>query len=713
MKQKQNNFKIISSIINGVRFAFAVSIIVILSMQTCPAVDVTPDRMPGIEIIFDEPKAAKTYYTANRRITFTAPANTSVTTVTKPVASGAIISSPLIVNITCPDYTLNPTETSDDSLRCDVVFKVPNTIDPGGEDIYKKEYTGTITAGSKQIPVTLTIKWLPPQITIISPPSFEKLKSGETKSGKITIMELRGYKAAHQVNFEVNKKEFNASGVNVSIPESEAYIPKLDAGGTKDISLNLAVPQRGLVPGNYSGTITVKYKEEYLDDAYPIPPPIFKFEIPYPELGLENNTFTFPDLDIPYSGSEEFTINEVAGFTPIEGIKFNITGAYRSYEDEGINDEPSPDGISWVTFDAVDFVPPGGSKKVKVRVNVPKSAAIGQYRWEGKITTAYAGSSEIFIGGTAALPGCPEMKQKFVSMASLSLVEKNSNADGLRKGTLTLLEESECIRGLNEILTVAAAAETLIAAMDDVNSFYDKNEFSEAYKRLVSSRTEVDTLIGITTTYPEYTENIDNIKNSAGELWKTYSGLIIEKFEKEAEENRYTDPGLCRDNYDKISILYGKMGDTQKALLYSDLATECKSGYTGAEEKAKEAEAEADRLYGEANTKIFAISDYRVVILLYDYPSVNAQYNESIAKYNEALDLWGVVNKPRDAARVREQIEKLDYEKEMLRKAAVIYAAVIALIILFSFIHFSRASNAYNRDTLEANLGNVVTGQKV
>jgi len=696
---KQNNFKIIGLL-------FAVLTFVILSQQAYAKVEVSPTKIDE-EIIFDEPKAAKTYYKSTAGVRFKNTDNSSNASFSAPTwTPNAGWDSNIKVNISCPsNKILAPAGQSNDESRCDVIFNAPNTIDPGG--LYQKKYTGTITAKGKPISVILIVKWKPPQLAITSTPNFGKLKAGETKTGTLKIAELMGYKAATMIYFQINKKEINASGVNASLPED--YIGKLEAGASKDIQVNIEVPQRGLKPGNYTGVIYITYGEQNLEGAYPVPPPLFKFEIAYPKLGLSNNTFVFPDLDIPYQGSQEFAINEVDGFTPVEGIKFDITKAYNIYED---NEEEYPGGTSWITFDSVDFVPAGESKKVKVYVNVPESAAIGQYKWEGRITTTYAGSLEIFVGGTAAFPKCPEMKQKLESMASLTLVKKNANADALRRGTLTLLQESECLRGLGEVLTVALASETLINVMDSVNSHYDKGEIDKTYQQLVNSRMDVDGLDSVSVTYPEYADNVDNMKNSAKALWESYALLVVEKFEKEALDNQYTDPKLCSDNYYKISILYTKMGDAQKALSYSEKSTECQKGYKNAEDEAKGAEAEAEKLYKEANTKIFTIYNYKVVTLIFNYPNVNEQYNESISKYEDALKLYGIVNKPRDVTRVKEQLDNLKNEKEILRKAAVVYVAIIALIILFSFIRFSRASVNYNSDTLEADLSKVVTEMK-
>ena len=708
MEIKQNNFKIKRCI----ALMFTASIILMLFTHICAAVDISPNNIDA-EITFDEPKAAKQYYTADSGVRFVIPANTTTqnATVTVPVMTWTTPSTPLAVNITCPvNRNINPSQTSDAQLRCSIQFKVSNTVDPGGDSVYEKKYEGKITATAtgttKTIPVVLKLKWLPPEIAVAPSSSLEKLRAGKTTSGKVTIKELRGYKAAHSLNFELDTylaKEMNLSGVKVSL--SEAYIDKLDAGASKDISINIEVPERNLKPGNYTGGLNMGYKEA----GGPQPTTLFKFEIPYPKLGSGNYSFDFPDLGIPYQSSREFTINEADGFIPIEGIRFNITKAYNIYEGE---EEEYPGGISWITFDNVEFVPAGGSVTAKLYVNVPTSAKIGKYRWEGKLITSYAGSTDLSIGGKAELPGCSEIKQKLEGMASLPVVKKNANADGLIKGSLTLLGESECMKGLTDVLTVASASETLVIVVNEVNSRYNENKIDDAYKRLVSSRAEVDVLNKMSTSYPEYRDNVDSIKKSVKSLWEAYALLLTDKLEKDAEENRYTDPKLCSDNYNKISVLYGMLGDTQKSLMYAGKSTECQQSYGRAEETAKEVEAEAKQIYDDASTKVFTKSGYKVVPLLFNYPEVNNRYNESISKYDEALNLWTVVEKPRDVARVKDRLEKLNAEKEMLRKTAVVYAAIIVLLILFSFIHFSRSSAKYNRDTLEANLSKVVSEQR-
>ena len=697
-KQKQNKFKIIFAILTIAIFAFAQGIYA--------DVVVSPDKIDK-EIVFDKPKSAKNLYEETGGLTFKNTGNTSSSFTIPTWSAGAGWDAKIKVNASCPQSTaLAPGDTA----RCTIKFKVSNDISPGGYKEYEKRYIGTYGG----VPVTLTLKWLPPELLVSSDATFGKLKAGETKTGDVTIMETMGYKAAHAINFEIQNKEINASGVIASMPKS--YLPELAAGASEKLQLKVQAPEKGLTPGEYRGTIGIKYQEDSLPGAPSLPFLVFNFEIANPKLGAEGmegenkNQIIFSDFDIPYSGSREFTIKELDGFTPIEGINFSIAKAYKIYQEEKTS---QPLAASWVTFDTLDFVPAGGSKKVKVNVNIPESAGIGEYFWEGKITTKYAGSLDIYIAGSVIFVELPKKKQEFVDMASLPVTKKSEDAENLRKNVLTLIEKSGGLYGLTEVITLSGASKTLLVTINNVNSFYEKNEIDKAYDNLIVSRTEVDTMDLVSPTQPDQKDTIDAIQNSANLLWKSYALDIAEKLEAEAEENQLTTPEICRDNYYKISVLYTKMRDTQNSLLYSEKSTECFTIITDSEKKAKDAEQDADELYEEANTKIFTVSDYKVVKLIFDYPEISKKYNESIVKYEEALNLWSIVNKQKGITRVTENIEKLNNEREMLKRTAIIYAAIIVWIIILLFVRFTLASANYNRDDLEANLSLCVSKEEV
>ena len=112
------------------------------------------------------------------------------------------------------------------------------------------------------------------------------------------------------------------------------------------------------------------------------------------------------DYGRPGTSDQEITITETGGKTPVENtiISFKSLGK----EVRGVREEYGQ--TTWFTFpEKVDYISPGGSEMIHIKLLKPEDAPVGNYLWEGEVQTKYAGNKPFQISFAIIPPGVREL----------------------------------------------------------------------------------------------------------------------------------------------------------------------------------------------------------------------------------------------------------------------------------------------------------------
>jgi len=617
------------------------------------------------DVLFDKPKNSVDYFSTGYNAEIFN--DNSVPVVLNATSSGncsgikASINSVVIPNNTASNISVFldvPSSLSEGVYSCDVKFFTKNT----GEEVYSKS--------------TVRVKWPDPALSVSWNSDLGKLKAGETYKRQITVSETMGYKSALSSSIEISHMVYEGPAI---INKQFYFLGEIKPFEKKTIDIEISIPSKNLTPGNYT-LQTVPFARNNKPEEnigyyvnYEIPPPVMKVS---GNLNFDAITF-IPGKD---TGLKTIEIQETGGFTPIEELNMTLV-----YGEQG-----------WITYEPVDYVPPGGLLNYTFKINIPENAEIGKREWKFLLKTKYAGFREIDASVLVYFPKIDE------AIAELNEMEKNDIVNNLIK----IMEITKQKTGREDVLDIMgaiyiySASYSLINEISIVRKNPNENEKLSAISVIKRDIDRIKIAKGVLKD-----ENIktytDKIIESSENIWNQEISAVIDTIEKNLAEYETKDYKLCAIGYKKISEIYGGYEEKQK---------KCEEKYKKAIEDAANINSEIEEISSEINKNTAKIGTRTIVLNPFSYDSVIELYEKQIKNYNTIITLYNNSGEKNEAILYDEKYSALKEEKNFIIFSFMIYGTIILIILIIIITRVVIGITTYGKDEKEKGLGNVVMG---
>jgi len=553
--------------------------------------------------------------------------------------------------------------------------------------------TGTNLASQNITGFTVKINYPNPTIRAI----WDKVDWGNVKAGTsfkriLTVEEYYGYKNASNVTVliaEIGPAELLYSG----------EIGDLDPLESKNIQVNVTIPQKGLKPGTYNIkpiiTSTSVITSEPQEAKYTIPQP--KMEISKKTIDMGKITFE-PGKD---TTTRIITISEVGGFTPIEGLSFSLTNG--------------PKG--WVSIKGDDYIAPGESENYSFSITLPPDASLGDKDWAYDLKTHYAGKQTIYLYVTVYFPGIEEATGY---LKNLSASTDSQEEKSLIQDTLLLLENAKGkteIRKIAMVMSVYSGVRSLLSYLEDSEKDLIDGKLISSADAIIKANSALNKIrIG--------DENLEDAElklqssksvTAAQNLWQRFAKNVLKDLENKAAETKENDYKVASLLYKRMSEISKYSGDEKKAREYQQTQQLLQDRYEKSLLSASEDVKKAEIMLRNARSKMFQLGEgegtFYFVYNPLDYDEVSTNYESAIKNYETAESLYRKAGEIKDAERIAEELQILYKQKNQIFIAFVAYGSILVLTFIWFMGRVTIGMQRFKQDDRESSVGDVVIGE--
>ncbi|PIZ30152.1 MAG: hypothetical protein COY41_04530 [Candidatus Altarchaeum sp. CG_4_10_14_0_8_um_filter_32_851] len=650
-------------------FCICICIITVALISNVQAISMTPTTFT-LEILFDEPKSKTSSFSESYSVQVTNDANFSVTLNATGVGCGNIV-----VSMSPVTLSKNTTET------IGIDFEVPSS-QPEGKYTCKANVFGN-NFFTVSLTATINVIYPPPQLWVKWDNDIRKAKAGEKYSRNIIIEEIMGYKPAKYVTVEIKPLE-EEKPIFLDIKDEKGqsppfYFKQIDAGKSDSKQIIIAVPERNLVPGNYTLNTRTKATNNKPEDNVDY---LFMYEVPYPVMRISEN-IDFESLTFSEGKNtleKSLRIEEIGEYTPIEGIAI-----------EKISGE---DG--WITLPAIDYVKPNSSENFTFKISLPEDAKLGKREWKFKIRTIYAGSNEF---STNTLVYFPSLDESIAEAKNMPKSEISENLILMLEGAKTSTEKQN-LKDLAGTMYIFSASKTLIfeiSAMKNTDALGEKLSHISAIKRSINKIEMAKKLI----TAGELLDKATKILNYARNIEKSEIDAEVENIRKNLEIYKKEDYKRCAVLSKKIGEIYGQELPEQKI---------CEEKYIQAITKASKLKDDAENVRNEIEENTFVVGTGRILLNPFAYDYVITKYDENEKIYENLIKFYDAAGETGEAKIYEKKSDDLKTEKNIVSAFFMVYGAIVILILTSIVVRIFIGWTQYKRDEEEKMLGDVVYG---
>lgn len=637
-------------------------IIGVVLISNASAITVTPTTFP-LEVLFDQPKSKVSSFSESYSVLVINNENKSITLNATGIDCKGIVPS-------IAPVTISPFQNATVSID----FDVPSSFTEG-KHVCKVKIFG---AGfSKILTSTITVIYPPPELQVTWDKDLGKVKAGEKYTRNVIVKEIMGYKPAKFVTVEIKPLEGDKCYVNVS--PSQIFFQKIDPGSVVKKTITIKVPDRNLVPGNYSLNTRARAANNRPDDNLDY---LVFYEIPYPVMRISGNldfgSLTF--LKGKATKEKSLIVKEIGGYTPIEGISI-----------EKISGE---DG--WITIPAIDYVKQGSSKNFTFKISLPEDATLGKREWKFKIRTTYAGSKEF---STSTLVYFPSLDKSIAEAKNMPKNEMSKNLILMLEDAKTLTEKQN-LMDLAGVMYMYSACKTFISeisAMKKSDDMGEKLSHILAIKRSINKMEADKKLI----TKRELQDKSAKILNYARGIEKSEIDTEIENIRKNIEIYKEKDYKRCAILFKKIGEIYGKELPEQKI---------CEKRYAQAITNASKLKEKEEKVRTEIDKNTYRVGTGRILLNPFAYDYVMKRYDDGKKIYEDLIKIYTAAGETGEAKIYEKKLNDLKKERDTITAFFMIYGIIVISILIGIVARIFIGFAQYKRDEEEKMLGDVVYG---
>jgi hypothetical protein len=529
-------------------------------------------------------------------------------------------------------------------------------------------------------PATINATW--------NPASPGNLKAGSNLSYTLTVSEVMGYKSANDVNVSL----FDLGPIeNISY---SGTLGDFDPLGSKDITVDFHVLERGLEPGTYSITPIIRSASVINANPkelnYTIPTPVMK--VTPVEIDFDKITFeTGKD-----SKTVSVNISETGGYTPIEGLTVLLVEG-----EEG-----------WITTSDISYIPAGNSESYSFGIFLPSDASLGLKNWNFKLYTPYTTE---YISATVIV-SFPGTDEAIASLENISNVTDSSSEKNLIQDTISLLETSKDktqLRKIAMVMSVYSGMRTFLSNIDTVTN--SEGKLVEAGDAVIRAKAALNKIeIGDQNLKDAELKLYSNkIVSQAREMWALEAKNTLSSLEENAENEKDSNYKITSIYYNRISDIYVILDEPAKAEEYSEKQSDIEKLYHDSLLEASILTGDAEEGLESARVKTFSPGENTYIVLNpFSYDFVSRSYDTSIDKYEQAEALYMRAGEASDAGLLQDKLVEINRQKNKIFLAFLAYGSILGLVFLWFVGRVFWGLQNYTRDEMDGHWGDVLTGEE-
>jgi len=637
--------------------------ITIALISNVQAISITPTAF-SLEVLFDEPKSKTDSFSESYSVLVTNSANVSVTLNATGIDCKGII-------VSMSPVTISPLQNA----TIGIDFDIPSSFNES-KHICKVKIFGTEISDTI-LTTTITVIYPPPQLLVTWDNNLEKVKAGEKYTRNVIVEEIMGYKPAKLVTVEIKPLEEEIGYVTVNPPQIS--FPKIDPGATVTKAITIEVPERNMVPGNYSLNTRGKAVNNRPDDNIDY---LIIYEIPYPVMKISGN-LDFESLTFSQEkniNEKSMSIEEIGGWTPIEGVLIEkISG-----------------GDGWITLPTIDYVKPNSSENFTFKISLPEDAELGKREWKFKIRTTYAGSSEF---STSTLVYFPSLDESIAEAKNMPKNEISENLILMLESAKTSTEKQN-LKDLAGTMYIYSASKTLISEISAMKNTIDIGEKLSHISKIKRSINKIEMTKKLITA-GELQDKATKILNYARNIEKSEIDAEVENIIKNLEIYKEEDYKKCSILSKKIGEIYGKELPEQN---------DCENKYMQAITKTIKLKDDEEKVRMEIDENTYGVGTGRILINPFAYDYVITKYNEDEKIYENLIKIYDVAGEKGESKIYEKKMDDLKTEKNIVGAFFMVYGIIVILILIGIVARIFIGFTQYKRDEEEKMLGDVVYG---
>lgn len=672
---------------------------IVLAIITCTAnaqdFNLNPTSKT-IDITFDSPKGTRSWsdpYTRDFDIMVTNELNATLTVNVNPSSNDGSY-----IRLTSSRSTLTIPPLSSDSVL--ITVKIVDSAANGGT------YSGRVrlTSGSQSENVDVQVKtyWPPPTLGLSGNVNFGEVATGKSYTKSFTLREELRFYDAKNVGIQLQ-----ADGPIYAVTTSPTSFPLIDGQG-KTITFSFKVKERGVVPGTYRPDIDVTSSNsaELIDDnlVYKIPRPIIEV------LSNQENKIIF-DYGRSGTSDQEITITETGGKTPVENtiISFKSLGK----EVRGIREEYG--STTWFTFPKkVDYLPPGGSESISIKVIKPEDAPVGNYLWEGEVQTKYAGDEPFQISFAVIPPGVRELLSDIRKFENDPSIKNHSQMETMRETTESLLRKEFFEDGMADIENITLMTNTAIKFLNSMSAAYgqyEKKSYNAAYEELKTGKEEFNKMDSIQL-IEKYHQQSSDITNSAYSGWTEFALVLIGALESNATEfENLSDPDASyyesRKVHEKIGDICSWLNDSNCIQKQNNKISELDEIIKQLIAEAHELELQVNKIHIDIHNNTWGFFGVRVISNPLRFVIVFEKYEEMIEKYNIISRKYQLSGELILREKTQEKLAGVKNEFYLFTFVNSIYVFILGATLILTILKSIKGVLRYRADTTDMRLAEI------
>lgn len=672
---------------------------IVLAIITCTANAQDFNLNPTsetIDITFDSPKGTRSWsdpYTRDFDIMVTNELNATLTVNVNPSSNDGSY-----IRLTSSRSTLTIPPLSSDSVL--ITVKIVDSAANGGT------YSGRVrlTSGSQSENVDVQVKtyWPPPTLGLSGNVNFGEVATGKSYTKSFTLREELRFYDAKNVGIQLQ-----ADGPIYAVTTSPTSFPLIDGQG-KTITFSFKVKERGVVPGTYRPDIDVTSSNsaELIDDnlVYTIPRPIIEV------LSNQENKIIF-DYGRSGTSDQEITITETGGKTPVENtiISFKSLGK----EVRGIREEYG--STTWFTFPKkVDYLPPGGSESISIKVIKPEDAPVGNYLWEGEVQTKYAGDEPFQISFAVIPPGVRELLSDIRKFENDPSIKNHSQMETMRETTESLLRKEFFEDGMADIENITLMTNTAIKFLNSMSAAYgqyEKKSYNAAYEELKTGKEEFNKMDSIQL-IEKYHQQSSDITNSAYSGWTEFALVLIGGLESNATEfENLSDPDASyyesRKVHEKIGDICSWLNDSNCIQKQNNKISELDEIIKQLIAEAHELELQVNKIHIDIHNNTWGFFGVRVISNPLRFVIVFEKYEEMIEKYNIISRKYQLSGELILREKTQEKLAGVKNEFYLFTFVNSIYVFILGATLILTILKSIKGVLRYRADTTDMRLAEI------
>jgi len=644
---------------------------------------VTPRPFPYEDVLYKEPKDSGKTYDFKRTLTIYNKGDelaylTSMTGSTTGLGGTNVVVDPNYVGI-----------PPNQSRSVDVIFQVPLTLEEG-----RNQGTVDISASSgvvaEDIPLEIVITY--PEPRIVTEWEYDeairdfKVIAGASYVNYLYVSEYYGYKSTSGVNLTIVRE----GPANVSYG---GELGNISAGTTRIVRVNVTIPGKGLVPGEYEIIPNVRAEGTFSKDMKN-----GKYIIPDPVLSVNTTKIDFGRLTFEAgkdSANASVEIMEAGGYTPIEGLEISVTSGE----------------VGWLSYPRHDYISPNGSARYDFLVFLPVDASLGQKEWILDVSAPYVTSEKILARTIVYFPGIDAAIEELQNL-SISEIEDVNSSSSLVDNTIKLLRET---RGKVEIREVAmsmsiySGTKTLLTKLDASSSAIKRGELVEAGEGVIRAKSSLNKIkVGDENLEDETLKRYSSVAvGSAESLWSNMAREvrgILEAKGAEVEDTNYRNSALY---YKQVSELYSLEKRSSEAELYAGKQKMLEERYSNALDTAMNRKFEADKQLNSARDGMLEILGGYLILNPLNYDYVSESYKYAAAEYAAAAELYTKAGEIKNRETIDGEFDSIKREWRNVYLTFIIYGAFLVLLTLMFIARVSLGIQRYNDDEKSEHIGEI------